>query len=280
MSTSHEISWKHIANELTAGYIGGMAYILAGQPLDIIKVRFQSLNENSIFTSAKNILYKEGILAFWKGSFFPLITVGFSNSLLFTSYDYLKMNLKAYRGVDKTSFLEHFITGSLAGLVYASTICPFEHVKIRMQIQQDGGATSQYKNSIDCAKQLYSKYGISGLYKGLTITCLRELVGCGVYFAVYFYFKDLLQVESSLSTLILGGTSGVITWNFVFWIDNLKSKIQSDDFIKPVCKGRHFWMNLPYRSLVAGYIPGMAKSFPSNAANFYAYELTGKYLSE
>lgn len=59
-----------------------------------------------------------------------------------------------------------------------------EHVKIRMQIQKE--AKGYYSNSLDCANKLLKQHGLSGFMKGTDSTMLREFMGCGAYFAVYF----------------------------------------------------------------------------------------------
>ena len=46
-----------------------------------------------------------------------------------------------------------------------------------------------YKNSIDCFKQIVSKYGVRGLYKGYIITVYREFFLYGAYFACYEELK-------------------------------------------------------------------------------------------
>jgi len=276
METSRWHNTPTIIKDLLSGYMGGIAYVLSGQPLDIVKVRFQSLNEKSIFKSAKSIWKNEGLLSFWKGSFFPLITVGLSMSILFTANELTK---EAYRSITKRTQLkayEYFLIGGIAGTLYGLFVSPIEHVKVRMQIQKS--SKPLYRNSIDCANTIVRKYGVKALFKGTWVTLAREFIGCGVYFMTYFCLKDKYHVESNGLTMLIGGVSGVLEWNAIFALDNLKTKMQTDDFVKPIYRRGNYSKVVVLRDLCKGYLPGMIKAFPANAATFLAYELTGKYL--
>lgn len=44
---------------------------------------------------------------------------------------------------------------------------------------------SIYKGAIDCAKHVYFEHGLKGIYKGLKITCLREVIALNAYFGAY-----------------------------------------------------------------------------------------------
>jgi solute carrier family 25 carnitine/acylcarnitine transporter 20/29 len=264
-------------NEMISGYLGGAAYILSGQPLDIVKVRFQSSGETSIFQSLKYIIKNEGVLALWKGSFFPLATVGVSISLLFGINEELKHYYKQFFKKPRLDFPDFFLIGGFAGMTYAAVVSPVEHIKIRMQIQKEN-KNVLYANSVDCAKKIYKEFGLKGLFKGLNATLFREFLGCGGYFATYFYLKDRYPTESKILTMIYGGLSGIMAWNMTFLIDNYKSRIQSDSISNPTYRGFRGFSNLSFKQLAQGYFPGMVKSFPSNAGTFLVYEMTSKYL--
>ena len=69
------------------------------------------------------------------------------------------------------------------------------------------------------------------MYKGLTPTILREMIGCGTYFTSYevltAYFTPQNEARPGILGLLLsGGLTGVITWTVMFPIDVVKSRIQ------------------------------------------------------
>jgi solute carrier family 25 carnitine/acylcarnitine transporter 20/29 len=277
MSESSQLRKPSFVNEMISGYLGGAAYILSGQPLDIVKVRMQSTGETSIRESLKHIWKNEGILAFWKGSFFPLTTVGISIALLFGINEDLKHRYQNILQKKSMNYWDLFLVGGSSGMLYATFICPVEHIKVRMQVQSNS-ATTVYTNSIDCFRKLYSEYGVRGLFKGLGPTLIREFLGCGGYFATYFYLKDRFKTDSKVMTMIYGGLSGIMAWNMTFWLDNYKSRIQSDNIANPKYRGFAGFTNLSFRQLSKGYFAGIIKSFPANAGTFLVYELVNKYL--
>ena len=66
-----------------------------------------------------------------------------------------------------------------------------------MQVQKKG-PLAQYKGSVDCMRQIFTKYGVNGLYKGFLITVYREFVLYGSYFAVYEFIKSKFESPSKL----------------------------------------------------------------------------------
>lgn len=127
---------------------------------------------------------------------------------------------------------------------------PTDLVKIRQQTQISSAGI--LPSSRQVALSILKTEGIRGLYRGLTVTCLRDS-GYGVYFATYeascrllLALKDpskpfmpdvnhasLMQeaesFESALSwpeLMVSGGLAGVTGWVSTFPLDVVKSRIQ------------------------------------------------------
>jgi solute carrier family 25 carnitine/acylcarnitine transporter 20/29 len=71
-----------------------------------------------------------------------------------------------------------------------------------------------YRGPFDAIKQIGSKYGIRGIYKGQNVTFLREAVGYGVYFWAYEKLvqremakKGILREQISPGSAILYGAA-------------------------------------------------------------------------
>lgn len=80
-------------NDLIAGSTAGIAQILIGIPFDIVKVRMQNKPEiyTSILMTGKNILYEEGLFAFYKGLLSPLLGNSFIVAMLFGVNEFSKI---------------------------------------------------------------------------------------------------------------------------------------------------------------------------------------------
>jgi len=81
-------------------------------------------------------------------------------------------------------------------------------------------------------------HGLAGLYKGQVPTLWRESIGYGVYFLTYekLVQRDMRlnnyrrQDVSSAKAVLYGATAGYVLWAFIYPIDVVKSRIQTDGF--------------------------------------------------
>ena len=127
-----------------------------------------------------------------------------------------------------------------------------------------------------CAKYIFKKEGIKGLYRGLTATALRDVPSYGVYFLAYEKLKNLSSNPQSISAqFIAGGLAGVIAWASCYPFDIVKSIIQSNS--NPECKKiiSTFIFNWRKEGLgffMRGFNATILRAIPCNAVCFVVYE--------
>jgi solute carrier family 25 carnitine/acylcarnitine transporter 20/29 len=118
--------------------------------------------------------------------------------------------------------------------VVAFVNCPFEAVKVKLQTQYSSGAGQQYNGVFDCAKKIFASRGVAGLYRGITITVLREIPSFAGYFATYEIAKnymwsdDRTRALSNGEVLFAGGLAGIGAWVPCYMQDVVKSRMQSN----------------------------------------------------
>lgn len=117
----------------------------------------------------------------------PVLGVGLCVSIQFASLESMKRlftKLNAEKSTLLLSPLQLYLAGAASGIANSVFSGPIEHVRTRLQVQTSlvGGYTGPF----DLVKKVYAQYGIRGVYKGQTVTLLREFHGYGVYFATYF----------------------------------------------------------------------------------------------
>ena len=108
----------------------------------------------------------------------------------------------------------HFALGSVAGAVGAFTVYPIDLVKTRMQNQRKARVGQVlYRNSIDCAKNVWRNEGIRGFYSGI----VPQLIGVAPEKAIKLTVNDLVRSHfTDKSTgkiwwgweIVAGGTAG------------------------------------------------------------------------
>ncbi|GMH15964.1 hypothetical protein Nepgr_017805 [Nepenthes gracilis] len=278
-------SW---GKEFLAGGFGGVAGIIAGYPLDTLRIRQQSSNAGSAVSILRRVLATEGPSALYRGMGAPLAAVTFQNAMVFQTYALLSRAFgssleptvpPSYKGVA----LGGVGTGALQSLL----LTPVELIKIRLQLQQHThfGAGSQ-TGPISIARSIFKTEGLGGLYRGLTITVLRDAPAHGLYFWTYEYMRERLHPgcreggqESLRTMLVAGGLAGVASWVCCYPLDVVKTRIQAqtqssmkyggivDCFVKSTREDG-------YGVLWRGLGTAVARAFVVNGAIFSAYELS------
>lgn len=171
-------------------------------PLDVLKTRLQSdlyqaqiRASRSAATSALNparaamyhltdtlqilgSVYKnEGGRALFKGLGPNLIGVVPARAINFYVYGNGKRLIAQELNGGEEGAIVYLGAGAAAGIVTSTATNPIWMVKTRMQLDKnrakEGGATQrQYRNSIDCVRQILRNEGITGMYKGMSASYL------------------------------------------------------------------------------------------------------------
>jgi hypothetical protein len=106
-----------------------------------------------------------------------------------------------------------FTYGGIACMVAAFATHPIDTIKVRLQLQGELKMLKQYNGFFRTAYLVLTNEGLSGLYKGLTASLLREGTYSTVRMALYEPFKDLLKSDADVTEplykkMLAGGLSG------------------------------------------------------------------------
>jgi len=105
-----------------------------------------------------------------------------------TSYEMIKrMGPGAGEGI-----LWQLVAGAASGLLAQTVTYPGDTVRRRMQNNGAGGSERVYKNSWHCTKQIWTKEGLQGFFKGSWSNTLRAVPAAAFQFAAYEFFKKQL----------------------------------------------------------------------------------------
>ncbi|XP_060914315.1 mitochondrial carnitine/acylcarnitine carrier protein [Labrus mixtus] len=279
-----------------AGGVAGACLLLAGHPLDTIKVRLQTQPKAS---RAQYVLYtgtydcfrktvsKEGVLGLYKGMGAPLAGVAPMMAISFFGFG-LGKQLQQTDPSKPLTNTQIFLSGCLAGVFTTVIVAPGERVKCLLQVQASGGQ-SRYAGPLDCAVRLYKEQGIRSVYKGTVLTLIRDVPSNGLYFMTYEYLKNFLTPEgqsvSQLSTpniILAGGIAGILNWTIALPPDVLKSNFQT------AAEGKYRGLLDVLRTLLReegpkalykGFNAVFLRAFPANAACFLGFEVALKGLN-
>ncbi|CAK7263696.1 Pyrimidine nucleotide transporter, mitochondrial [Sporothrix epigloea] len=191
-------SWSH----MVAGGLGSLAAATATAPFDVIRTRLQSdfyqqqlraanvaqpttmnpfksvsrhLSETmQIFVTVKRV---EGWRALFKGLGPTLVGTVPAKSINFFTYGNGKRIIAEQAHVSQDTPWVQLVAGVFAGFVTSTATNPIWLIKTRLQLDKNSadasrGIERQYKNSIDCFRQVLRNEGIRGIYKGMTASYL------------------------------------------------------------------------------------------------------------
>lgn len=270
-----------MALDFLAGCLGGCAGIAVGHPLDTVKVCLQTQDSHNpkyrnTFHCLQTIFAKEGIRGVYRGVTSPLLGVAGINAIIFGVYGNAQRCMK-----NPDSLKSHALAGGAAGFIQSFLCSPMELVKSRMQV----GDTS--KDPVDCLKKIYRNSGISGVFRGLGLTILREVPAFSTYFFTYEVLtrrNDDLPV-STFSMLIGGGLAGVASWTIVYPVDVLKSRYQIDGITSTKYTSPYDCLLKSVKGegvscLFRGLAPTILRAFPVNAVTFTVVTWTMKLCTD
>jgi solute carrier family 25 carnitine/acylcarnitine transporter 20/29 len=269
------MSWLDVAKDLNAGTIGGMAGIIAGHPLDTIKVQLQTSGQSGS-SILRRSLGSDGIRGLYRGLLSPILSNAPINAVIFGVQGQAVRVLKGSGDSPLTSS-QHFLAGSAAGLVQVVFAAPSEHVKIQLQT----GAMGSEHSSLKAARTILKRYGMRTLFKGWEICLLRDVPSFGAYFCCYEATKRFLTGwksgdETDWKLMTAGGIAGMVSWAVCMPLDVVKSCVQGQQLEGKQMSMMEIASTRMKQEGPAFFFKGfgttMVRAFPVSAVTFLVYE--------
>ncbi|TEB38112.1 mitochondrial carrier [Coprinellus micaceus] len=292
MSRGGEKKKVPFSTHIIAGGTAGACEALACQPLDTIKVRMQlSRSGRATGTKARGflatgayIMKRETPLALYKGLGAVLSGIVPKMAIRFASFEAYK-GLLADKETGKTSVGGIFIAGLGAGVTEAvAVVTPMEVVKIRLQAQQHSLAdpleTPRYRNAAHAVYTIVREEGFATLYRGVSLTALRQATNQGANFTAYQEIKNLTSVElPSYQHMMIGLISGAMGPFSNAPIDTIKTRLQKATAVpgqsslqRILAIAGDMWRTEGVASFYKGITPRVLRVAPGQAIVFAVYE--------
>lgn len=125
--------------DTVAGSLGGLACVLAGQPLDTVKVKQQTHPNlyKSLLQTVSRTYWEDGLRGFYAGTTASLVTNVAENAVLFLCLTHCQRVVHWACGVQRASdasVIQQAAAGSLASVFSAIALTPTERVKCSLQV--------------------------------------------------------------------------------------------------------------------------------------------------
>ncbi|TCD69414.1 hypothetical protein EIP91_007761 [Steccherinum ochraceum] len=306
MSRSGDRKPVGFATQLIAGGAAGGMEALCCQPLDTIKVRMQLSRSGSapgtkprgFIATGAMIVRRETPLALYKGLGAVLSGIVPKMAVRFASFESYKGWL-ADKNTGQTSVGNIFIAGLGAGTTEAvAVVTPMEVVKIRLQAQMhslaDPMEVPRYRNAGHAVYTIIKEEGVGTLYRGVSLTALRQATNQGANFTAYQELKKLahrwqpeLTELPSYQHMLIGLISGAMGPFSNAPIDTIKTRLQkstaepgSTAFQRIMIIAKDMWRREGVRSFYKGITPRVLRVAPGQAIVFAVYERVRKMIEE
>ena len=275
-----------------------MMEALVCHPLDTIKVRMQlskrardkGVKRRGFIKTGVEIVKKETPLGLYKGLGAVLTGIIPKMAIRFTSYEWYKQMLAKEDGT--ISGASNFTAGLLSGVTEAvAVVTPMEVVKIRLQAQQhsmsDPLDQPKYRNAAHACYRVIADEGIGALYRGVSLTALRQGTNQAANFTAYTELKEILQQRQedpqaplpSWQTSIIGLISGAVGPFSNAPIDTIKTRLQrmpaeagSTAIGRITMIANQMFKQEGIRAFWMGITPRVARVAPGQAVTFAVYE--------
>ena len=127
--------------DVVAGGLGGLACVLAGQPLDTIKVKLQTYPHLYISSldAIRKTLRQERFAGFYAGASPAVLSSVLENAVLFVCYSHCQQLVQLAVGAetqDGMSVVQQASSGALASVFSSVAITPPDRIKCKLQVYQ------------------------------------------------------------------------------------------------------------------------------------------------
>eukprot|EP00009_Paramoeba_aestuarina_P018864 CAMPEP_0201530308 /NCGR_PEP_ID=MMETSP0161_2-20130828/44300_1 /ASSEMBLY_ACC=CAM_ASM_000251 /TAXON_ID=180227 /ORGANISM="Neoparamoeba aestuarina, Strain SoJaBio B1-5/56/2" /LENGTH=272 /DNA_ID=CAMNT_0047932605 /DNA_START=95 /DNA_END=913 /DNA_ORIENTATION=+ len=234
-------------------------------------------------------IYKhEGFSAYWKGNYTNCIRIIPTCALKFTFFDSLKLWMlpqdHKFTGLDL--FWRKVAAGGMSGVGVLMCVYPLEVVRTRLTANQERHTKNfKFKGMKDCFQKTVKHEGPQALYKGLGPSLFGIVPYFGIMFSTHDTLKDLVPKgpdgrHSTLTSLVMGGISGVIAQTLVFPVDTVRNRMQVDGLLQKENRRyknafhcfKSIYTTEGYRAFYRGVSTNMYKGFIGIAIEFHVYE--------
>lgn len=277
-----------------------MMEALACHPLDTIKVRMQlsrrgrtpGTPKRGFLLTGASIVKRETPLGLYKGLGAVMTGIIPKMAIRFTSFEAYKQML-ADKETGQVTGRATFLAGLSAGVTEAvAVVTPMEVIKIRLQAQHHSLADPldipKYRNAAHALYTVLKEEGVGALYRGVSLTALRQGSNQAVNFTAYTYFKEALmayqpQLEGNglpgYQTTLIGLVSGAMGPLSNAPIDTIKTRLQKTPAEEGVSAMKRItaiagdmFRQEGFHAFYKGITPRIMRVAPGQAVTFTVYE--------
>lgn len=245
--------------DLIPGFLQGLSKIFITYPVDVVKIKMQTKNYNSIVSCISHLIKNDKTI-FVRGIKLPIFIFPAERAI---SY-------KIFEDLNKKNYNPYF-SGTLSGLIGSITNVP-------MQYFTTNAINMKKEEYINITTLIKQSFKTKNFYKGYFIETGRICLGSSIFLGTYGNLRKILENKTSFVTPISSIISISTVWLITFPLDTIRVEKQiSNDKIIDIIKRRN--RNFGGFNLYKGLTPVLFRSIPSTSIGMYVYELARSYFN-
>eukprot|EP00949_MAST-11_sp_MAST-11-sp1_P001643 g1643.t1 len=275
--------------KLMVGAVAGIIGTTAIFPIDVVKTRLQNqvpdkatgrLPYRGVVHAFRKIIAQETFLGMYKGLGANLVGVSPEKAIKLGANDLFREMLTDKK-TGQLGLGSQIMAGAMAGFCQVSATNPMEIVKLRMQLQNLKPVEERLTTM-----QVVRGLGVRGLYRGVTVTWMRDVPYSMVFFPGYAIMKDFMSDENGhagiASILAAGAIAGASAAASCTPADVIKTRLQAEGAqAKYTGIGDCLSKTIAeegYSALFKGVVPRMTVTAPLFGIALLAFELQKRFL--
>lgn len=203
------LKWKNEnmsnSQHLQCGAFAGLMCCIAVTPSEMVKCKLQMQFEDKKHSKYAGVLdciikeYKEfGIKGLYRGNVITMLRELPGYAAQFAGYNYVITYCDNHnkRSNKKIPYIiEKMIGGGVGGMCCWITSYPQDVIKTYLQTATDKSFRHRYYDggTIDCAQEIYKKFGIKGFFRGIGVCMVRAFYANAFLFYFFHLQKDFLE---------------------------------------------------------------------------------------
>lgn len=217
--------------QFLAGGFAGMTSSLILYPLDVWNTRMAVSRRKALQYKDVTMVQQNGLRSLYSGLLPSMIGIFPYGAVSFFTFETLKREAELFfmlsqsssndpKSSNNKSRLPHWVTmicGATAGLVSQSVTYPIDTIRKRMQARaylvHSGevsiGSQESHWGVIKTTKYVINKYGIRGLFVGLSLNWIKGPLSSGLSFTLREIFKGWAEEKSGMGSVIKGETAAL-----------------------------------------------------------------------
>ncbi|ELR19620.1 citrate transport family protein [Acanthamoeba castellanii str. Neff] len=230
---------RHPVKSIISGGLGGAIEICITMPTEYIKTQMQlypaKYGKEGVMYCVRDTVKNHGVLGLWRG-LGPLVVFAVpKNAVRFFFVEMIRNQLRNDKGA--ISLSGNFFAGLCGGLMEAVlVVTPQETMKVRL-IHDRLSPNPRFHGTFHGITTLLKEQGISGCYKGLTATMIKQGSNQALRFTTFYQLKtwmlgdpaldfDRSTIKAVFQTIFAGATAGAVSVFGNTPIDVIKTKMQ------------------------------------------------------